>query len=350
MENLNKRIDFLSGSVPKKGCWENRNIGLWGISILVLILVCLPCGASGQSGLKKATFVPHWVPQAQFAGYYVAQERGFYKKEGIDLAIIAGGPHSPPLDFLKEGKADLATLWLSTGIQARAQGVRLVNIAQILQKSALMLVAKKANGISVVQDLDGRKVGLWEPIFQIQPGALFRMYRLNVKVIPQSTSVDLFLRNGVDAASAMWYNEYHTILNFGVNPEELTPFFFHEHGLNFPEDGIYVMEKTLQRDPELCLAFVKASIEGWQYAFAHPEETLDVVMRNLKREHIPATRVHQKWMLARMKDLILSEGLSTPMGRLVQEDYDRVARGLQSNGLIERILPFHEFYKKSHEE
>jgi len=320
------------------------------VCFIVLILVCAPCGASGQLGLKKATFVPQWVPQAQFAGYYVAQERGFYKKEGIELTIIAGGPNSPPLDLLKEGKADLATLWLATGIQARAQGMNLVNIAQIIQKSALMLVAKKANGITSVQDLDGRKVGLWGPIFQIQPRAFFRMYHLNVKVVPQSYSVDLFLRNGVDAASAMWYNEYHRILNFGVNPEELTTFFFHEHGLNFPEDGIYVMEKTLQRDPELCRAFVKASTEGWRYAFAHPEESLDVVMRNLRKEYIPATRVHQKWMLARMKDLILSEGFSAPMGRLAHEDYDRVARGLQSNGLIEGIPPFHEFYKKCHEE
>jgi NitT/TauT family transport system substrate-binding protein len=320
------------------------------VCFMILLLVWVPSGASGQVGLKKATFLPQWVPQAQFAGYYVAQERGLYKKEGIDLTIITGGPDRPSLDFLKEGKADIATLWLATGIQARAQGIRLVNIAQMVQKSALMLVAKKANGITSVQDLDGRKVSLWGPIFQIQPRAFFRMYHLNVKVVPQSTSVDLFLRNGVDAASAMWYNEYHTILNFGVNPEELTPFFFHEHGLNFPEDGIYVMEKTLQRDPELCLAFVKASIEGWRYAFVHPEEALDVVMRNLKKEHIPATRVHQNWMLAKMKDLILSEGLPTPMGRLVQEDYDRVARGLQSNGLIEGIPPFHEFYKKGHEE
>ncbi len=350
MENLNKRVGFLSGCIHKKGCRGNRNIGGWGISILVLILVCLPCGAFGQSGLKKATFIPQWVPHAQFAGYYVAQERGFYKKEGIDLDIIAGGPHGPPLDLLKEGKADLATLWLATGIQARAQGMKIINIAQILQKSALMLVAKKANGISLVQDLEGRKVGLWGPIFQIQPRAFFRMYHLNVRVVPQSYSVDLFLRDGVDAASAMWYNEYHTILSCGVNPEELATFFFHEQGLNFPEDGIYVLEKTYQRDPELCQAFVKASIEGWRYAFAHPEEALDVVMRNLKKEFIPATRVHQKWMLARMKDLILSEGFPTSMGRLLHEDYDRVARGLQNNELIEGIPPFHEFYKKCHEE
>ncbi len=318
------------------------------LPLLVLSLVLMPCGASGQGPLKKATFIPQWVPQAQFAGYYVAQERGIYKREGIDLTIISGGPQSPSLDLLKDGKADIATLWLSTGIQARAQGIRLMNIAQMVQKSALMLAAKKSRGVKSPQDLEGRKVGLWGPISQIQPRAFFRKYHLNVTVVPQSFSVNLFLMDGVDAASAMWYNEYHTILDCGMNPEDLTTFFFHEHGLNFPEDGIYVLEETFQRDPGLCRAFVQGSIKGWLYAFAHPEEALDVVMRNLKREYIPATRVHQKWMLERMKDLMLPEAFSTPVGALLPADYDRVARGLHGNGLIEAVPPFHQFHEKCH--
>jgi NitT/TauT family transport system substrate-binding protein len=111
--------------------------------------------------------------------------------------------------------------------------------------------------------MNGKKVGLWGPIFQIQPKAFIKKYNLNVKIIRQSFSVNLFLRDGVDVASAMWYNEYHTILNSGLNPDELTTFLFHQHGLNFPEDGIYTMKDTFQRDPDLCKAFVKASIEGW---------------------------------------------------------------------------------------
>ena len=252
------------------------------------------------------------------------------------------------MDLLKNGKADIATLWLATGIQTRAQGIRLVNIAQMVQKSALILLAKKSNGIKSPQDLEGKKVGLWGPIFQVQPMAFFRKYRLNVKVVPQSFSINLFLMDGVDAASAMWYNEYHTILNCGVNPEELTTFFFHEHGLNFPEDGLYVMEDTFKKDPELCRAFVQASIEGWRYAFSHPEEALDVAMRNLKRTYIPATRVHQKWMLERMKDLIIPEDLPGPLGRLSPSDYERVATELYGNRLIKTIPPFDLFYRKCH--
>ena len=311
---------------------------------IFLIIICV-APAEGDT-LKKASFIPQWVPQAQFAAYYIGLERGIYKKHGIDLTIITGGPDYSPSELLTDGRADFASLWLSTGIQIRAEGEKIFNIAQIMQRSALMLVAKKANGIEKPRDMNGRKVGLWGPVFQMQPRAFFKKYDLAVQVIPQSFSVNLFLRDGVDVASAMWYNEYHTLLNCGIDPDELTTFFFHEHGLNFPEDGIYVLEETYNKDPELCTAFVLASIEGWRYAFDHPDEALAVTMRNLKKEHIPTTLVHQKWMLERMKDLILTEnGEDTDIGGLLIEDYSRVARGLKSMGLIDSVPGFTSFYK-----
>jgi len=311
---------------------------------IFLIIICV-APAEGDT-LKKASFIPQWVPQAQFAGYYIGLEKGIYKKHGIDLTIITGGPDYSPSELLTDGRADFASLWLSTGIQIRAEGEKIFNIAQIMQRSALMLVAKKANGIEKPRDMNGRKVGLWGPVFQMQPRAFFKKYDLVVQVIPQSFSVNLFLRDGVDVASAMWYNEYHTLLNCGIDPDELTTFFFHEHGLNFPEDGIYVLEETYNKDPELCTAFVLASIEGWRYAFDHPDEALAVTMRNLKKEHIPTTLVHQKWMLERMKDLILTEnGEDTDIGGLLIEDYSRVARGLKSMGLIDSVPGFTSFYK-----
>ncbi len=313
---------------------------------LALLFLITPEAKTEEKGLRKASFIPQWVPQAQFAGYYVAQDRGIYKKHGIDLTIIPGGPEAQPSDFLKDQKADFGTLWLTSAIEMRAEGTRVVNIAQMVQRSALMLVAKKSSGIRTPQDMNGKKVGLWGPIFQIQPRAFFKQYNLDVRIIRQSYSVDLFLRGGVDVASAMWYNEYHTLLNAGLNPDELVTFFFNEHGLNFPEDGIYTLEDTFHRAPGLCGAFVTASIEGWRYAFAHPEEALDIVMENLKKEHIPATRVHQEWMLERMKDLMLPPDSHIPMGMLRPDDYQRVATVLKENGLIKDIPDFTSFYRK----
>jgi NitT/TauT family transport system substrate-binding protein len=301
--------------------------------ILLLMLLMWPAhGSLAQgTGLRKATLIPQWVPQAQFAGYYVAREKGLFRKRGID--------------FLKQGLADFATLWLSSGIAMRAEGIKVLNIGQIVQQSALMLVAKKSRGIHSPRDMQNRKVGLWGPLFQVQPHAFFRKYRITVLEVPQAYSVNLFLWDGVDVVSAMWYNEYHTIVNAGINPEELSTFFFHEHGLNFPEDGIYALEKTWRESPDLCRDFVEASIEGWQYAFDHPDDAVEVIMGELKKEHIPANRIHQKWMLARMKDLILNASGPTAMGQLLEDDYERVGEGLKESGIIETIPSFSDFHR-----
>ena len=150
-----------------------------------------------------------------------------------------------------------------------------------------------------MKDLQGRKVSLWDD-FKVQPLAFFRKNNLRVRIIPQTYTLNLFLRGGVDVASAMWYNEYHTIINAGIDPDELSVFFLKDEGLNLPEDGLYALEKTVKNDPDLAAEFVAASLEGWEYAFTHPDEALDIIMRYMRAAKIPANRMHQKWMLARM--------------------------------------------------
>jgi NitT/TauT family transport system substrate-binding protein len=318
------------------------------IRILLLSFLFVLGGASplhaAEKALKKASFIPQWSPQAQFAGYYVAYEKGIYKKNGIDLTILQGGPNRPSSQCLINGGADFATLWLSTAIRMHASGQDIINIGQMIQRSALMLVAKKSSNIKTPQDINGKKVSLWGKDFQIQPKAFFRRYNLKVKIIPQSFSVNLFLRGGVDVASAMWYNEYHTIMNSGLNPDELIPFVFHEHGLNFPEDGIYTLEKTFKKDPALVCAFVKSSIEGWLYAFSHPEEALDIVLKYISQAKIPANRTHQKWMLDRMKDLISPTDYRSSIGMLQPLDYQRVDYELKKNDLVKRTPNYYSFF------
>ncbi|OPY68240.1 MAG: NMT1/THI5 like protein [Syntrophorhabdaceae bacterium PtaU1.Bin034] len=317
-------------------------------AFLLSLLVCLAVAAPvrAEEPLKRVTFLPQWSPQAQFAGYYVAYKKGIYRKYGIEVDILAGGAHRPSSEYLANGNADFVTLWLSSALQSRSGGIKLVNIGQVVQRSALLLVTKKTSGITRPRDMDGRKVGLWGGDFEIQPKAFFRKQKINVTIVPQSFSVNLFLRGGVDVASAMWYNEYHTILNSGVNPEELTVFFFHELGLNFPEDGIYTLEETLRRDPDLACAFVKASLEGWLYAFSHPEEAVDIVLEYAAAARVPANRVHQRWMLAKMKELILPKaGDEGTVGVLKQSDFMLVGRELKDAGLIRDIPPFETFYQ-----
>ena len=209
-----------------------------------------------------------------------------------------------------------------------------------------MLVAKKSTGINKPEDINGRKVGLWGAEFQIQPKAFFKKYNLKVKVIPQSFSINLFLRDGLDVASAMWYNEYHTIINSGINPEELITFFFYDYDLNFPEDGIYTLENNYKKDPLVSCAFVSASIEGWIYAFDHPDEALQIVLKYMSEAKIPANTMHQKWMLEKMKDLIIPKDAVNPVGTLLQADFLRVAEEMKENGFIKEIPEFESFYRK----
>ena len=318
---------------------------------IILVLILLSSSVNGLHATtedhpsKKVSFIPQWSHQAQFAGYYVAYEKGIYKKYGIDVTILNGGPDSPSTEYLKDGRSDFATMFLSTAIREKADGVDLVNLAQVIQRSALMLIAKKSNKINDPKDMDGKKIGLWGPEFQVQARALFKKYGIAPKIIPQSKSINLFLRDGVDVASAMWYNEYHTILNNGINPDELSTFFFSDYGLNFPEDGIYTLKENFDKDPSLSCAFVKASIDGWKYAFENPDEAIDIVLKYMRNSRLPANRVHQRWMLDRMKDVILDDGNITTVGVLNERDYNRVTDELKKTGLIKESPEFAEFHE-----
>ncbi|MDD5677448.1 MAG: ABC transporter substrate-binding protein [Kiritimatiellae bacterium] len=306
---------------------------------------------SGTLALKAApadtqpiVFVPQWEPQAQFAGYYVAVEKGFYTRSGLTVTILRGGPNQPVGRLLQEGQADFATTFLASALEKRSRdGLPLVNIAQMVQRSSLLLVARKSSGIHSPADLQGKTVSLW-PDFAVQPKALFRKFGVEPRVLTQGATINLFLRGAVDAASGMWYNEYHMLINGGLEAQDLTFFFYDQFGLNFPEDGIYCLAPTLKQNPDRCRRFVQASIAGWQYAFQHPEEALDIVMRQVTAANRPTNRVHQRWMLSRMKDIMQPPG-APAFGTLAESDYSRVAQELKDAGQINAIPAWNDFYE-----
>jgi NitT/TauT family transport system substrate-binding protein len=293
----------------------------------------------------QVAFIPQWLPQAQFAGYYVASEKGFYRQQGLAVDILRGGPERPVTEALQQGMAQFGTMFLATAIHQRANGIKLVNIGQVVQRSAFMLAARKAGGIATPQDLQGKKVGLWGAEFGIQAQAFFRKYQVTVRPVPQASTLNLFLLGGVEAASAMWYNEYYQLINAGLDPEELTTFRLADYGVNFPEDGIYCLEDTFRSHPQLCHRFVAASLQGWQYAFEHPQEALNIVMGYVTRAHAATNRVHQQWMLARMQDIIQPPGTSVPLGSLSLSTYLWVAETLKDYGMIKTVPPFVDFFQ-----
>ncbi|HNY12503.1 MAG TPA: ABC transporter substrate-binding protein [Candidatus Wallbacteria bacterium] len=300
---------------------------------------------SAEQTLKKVVFMPQWLPQAQFAGYFTAKELGIYKKYGLDVTILNGGPGAPTTAALEEKKADFVTISLPAAIEKKAAGSKIVNIAQIICRSSLMFVTKKKNGILSPKDMNGKKIGYWKNDFIGMPKAFLKKYDINAQFFPINNSVEMFLADGVDAITVMWYNEYHKIINSGINPEELSTFFFYEHDLNFPEDGIYVLEDTFNNDPELCRNFVAASIEGWRHAFENEEETLDIVIKYIKEAHMMANKANQRWMLARMRDIVIPKDANQSIGELIEKDYMKTVNVLLESGSIKISPEYKSFYK-----
>ena len=344
-----------------------KDVVLWIICIyklllfssLILILVCCnqvptkeansSTQAAGQklqanTELRTVNFMPYWVANAQFAGYYVAAETGIYEKYGIKINIIPFEPFITSTDLIKEGKVDFAPLWLVNAIELRASGADIVNIAQPSTRSSLMLITKKKSGINTLEEMNGKKAGIWSG-FDLQPRALFNKYNLDVKIIPIGSTNNLFLMDGVDIIIANWFDEYHSILNSGLSPDEMNTFFFADYGLNFLEDGIYCLKDRLENDPELCKNFVIATFEGWIKAFEDPEKAIDIVIKHAADAKIPVNRVHQKWMLDRYRDLYYL-GEETPINTyLSRDDYQAIGNILIESGLIKEAPPYNEFYR-----
>jgi NitT/TauT family transport system substrate-binding protein len=294
--------------------------------------------------LRPVSFLPYWVASAQFAGYYVASEMGIYEKYGIKINIIPFQPFITSTDLIKEGKVDFAALWLVNAIELRASGADIVNIAQPSTRSSLMLITKKKSGISTIEQMNGKKAGIWSG-FELQPRALFNKYKVDVEIIPIGSTNNLFLMDGVDITVANWFDEYHSILNSGLKPEDMNTFFFADYGLNFLEDGIYCLRERLKNDPELCVNFLKATFEGWLFAFENPGKAIEIVVKYAEDAKIPVNRVHQQWMLDRYRDLYLKEGNSPVNTKLSRQDYESVGDILLKSGLIDNIPPYNDFYK-----
>lgn len=285
------------------------------------------------------TLRPQWVPQAQFAGYYMAVEKGFYQDAGIDLQIKDGKPGIVGLQEISSGRTDFATSWLISAIRHRAKGNKVVLIGQFFQRPALMLLAKKSSGIDDVNKFGNHMLGVWQGDFQIPPKALLRKFNLrDVRIVNQAFSMDAFLKGEIDIASAMRYNEYKQVIDAGIDPGDLITFNYNDLGMNLPEDGIYVHEDFWKKNPEACTRFVKASMEGWKYAFAHKEETVKLMTRLANGTDFKSTEEKQRFMLDEVEKLI---DLDTT--RLRQEDYDTAISVLKATRMIRKEIPRQSF-------
>lgn len=299
-------------------------------------------GAHAQDrGLVPVRIALQWLPQSQFAGFYMARDQGYFREAGLDVQLLHAGPGPSSLDLLRDDKADVASMFLADAIAGWGKPLELVNIAQVNQRSSLMLVAWKAAGIEKPEDLNGRRVSIWSGVFSESFTVFFRRFGIDPVEVPQHRSVNLFLRRGVAACAAMEYNEYHLLYQAGVNLDELTVFRMRDYGLGFPEDGLYAPADFARLHPEACRAVREATIKGWQYAREQPEEAIDAVIVESRRAGVPANRSHSRWMLTHVLESIFPAD-AVP-GRLERAAFETAAGVLREAGEVDHVPPYDQF-------
>jgi NitT/TauT family transport system substrate-binding protein len=296
-------------------------------------------GTGGAEAADKLTLQLKWVTQAQFGGYYVAKDKGFYEEAGLDVDIKPGGPDIAPPQVIAGGGADVVVDWMPSALATREKGVPLVNIAQMFKKSGMMLTCRKETGIKDPKtDFKGRTLGVW--FYGNEYPFLSWMAHLGipttggldgVTVLKQGFNVDPLLQKQADCISTMTYNEYWQVIDAGLTPEDLVVFKYEDQGVATLEDGLYVLEKSLA-DPKMVeklARFLKASVKGWEYAAANSDEAATIILDNDSTG--AQTEQHQKRMMGEINKLV-GQGGSKGIGYLDEADFDRTVQVLLSGG------------------
>jgi NitT/TauT family transport system substrate-binding protein len=294
----------------------------------------LSLAAVSAQAADKLTLQLKWVTQAQFAGYYVAKDKGFYDELGLDVTIKPGGPDVAPAQVLAGGGADVIIDWMPSALATREKGVPLVNISQVFARSGMMLTCRKDMGVSTAGDFKGKTLGVW--FYGNEYPFLSWMDKLNlkidgsnadIKVLKQGFNVDPILQKQAACVSTMTYNEYWQVIDAGLKPADLSVFKYEEQGVATLEDGLYVMEDSLKnaKMANKLSRFLKASIKGWEYAMAHTNEAADIILENDASG--AQTEKHQRRMMGEIAKLI---GGGSKIGRLDEVAYNRTVSTLMS--------------------
>jgi len=294
--------------------------------------------ASLCAGMAQAaddlTLQLKWVTQAQFAGYYVAQDRGFYDEEDLNVTIKPGGPDIAPTQVIAGGGADVTVEWMPAALSAREKGLPLVNIAQPFKSSGMMLTCLKSTGVTGPEDFPGRTLGVW--FFGNEFPFLSWMSQLGISteggddgvtVLKQGFNVDPLLQEQADCISTMTYNEYWQVIDAGITPEELITFKYEDQGVATLEDGLYVHADKLDDPAEVdkLARFVRASMKGWKWAEDNPEDAAMIVLDNDATG--AQTEEHQIRMMGEVAKLTAGSN-----GALDPADFERTVDSLLSGG------------------
>ncbi|GGE37080.1 ABC transporter substrate-binding protein [Actibacterium pelagium] len=290
--------------------------------------------AGGALAADDVTLQLKWVTQAQFAGYYVALENGYYNDADLNVTIKPGGPDIAPTQVLAGGGADVTVEWMPAALAAREKGLPMVNIAQPFKSSGMMLTCRKDSGVSTTDDFAGKTLGVW--FFGNEFPFLSWMSQLGlstdggdagVEVLKQGFNVDPILNGQAACVSTMTYNEYWQVIDAGLTADDLVTFKYEDQGVATLEDGLYVLEENLS-DPafeDKMVRFVKASMQGWKWAEENPEEAAMIVLEY--DETGAQTEEHQIRMMGEVAKLTAGSN-----GALLEADFQRTVDSLLAGG------------------
>ena len=288
-------------------------------------------------------FTPQWTAQAQFAGYYVAEVKGFYREAGIKVQIVHPSATQPAMSCLRENRCQATTLQLCQALEIVGDGMPLVNILQTSMNNAMVIVAAKDEDPLKHK---GARVGIWSVGFGQLAICMSIMDHLNYEFIRFAQNVNLFVSGALDATLAMSYNEYYQLIQAGIKVTDKNVYRFCDHGYNVQEDGVYMRRDYYEKHREQAHKFAQASRKGWEWAAQHPEETLDIVMQYVDRENIATNRIMQRLMLKEVLRLQIDRESKKREFRLRPDMVRLASRLMYQNHMLSREVTYDELIPK----
>jgi NitT/TauT family transport system substrate-binding protein len=323
--------------------------------VVALVLAGAIWGAIGTAGaaparhdskkLTKITLQLKWVTQAQFAGYYAAKALGYYKAAGLDVTIRQGGPDIIPEQAVAGGQAQFGLDWVPNLLAARDTGTKLVDIAQVFQRSGMTEITWKSSGITKVPQMRAKKVGnwlggnQWELFAALVRAGMDPNKNKGVTIVKQPFDMNLFLQHKIDAASAMTYNELAQVLE-QKNPKtgklyklsDLNVIKMQNIGTGMLEDDVFTTQNWISNKANQAIAvkFLGASFAGWIYCRDHAKACVDTVLK----QGPTLLRGHQTWQMNEINKLIWPSKLG--IGVMDPAAFSRTARISQQFKVISK--------------
>ena len=324
----------------------------WVVPLAALMLVGAVWAAAGagastsKSAATKVTLQLKWVTQAQFAGYYAAAAKGYYKQAGLDVKIKVGGPDIIPEQVVAGGGAEFGLDWLPSLLSARDKGTKLVNIAQVFSRSGMTQLTWKDTGINSISKMKGKKVGNWlggnefELFAALTRAGMTPSANKGVTIVKQPFDMNLFMNRQIDSASAMTYNELAQVLET-KNPKtgkltklsDLNVIKMQNIGTGMLEDGIFTTDKWINDKAHQATAkkFLAASFKGWIWCRDHAKDCVNTVLK----QGPTLLKGHQTWQMNEINALIWPA--PNGIGVMNKASFDRTAKIAKQFKVIKKL-------------